>query len=173
MFICSIIFTVIPFCELPCYASDVSSVLDASISQPVIEVAQKNTDLVQKWWESLLFDIIFGLFIPIFVPVLAVLVFWLTTRLGLKVQLETLDKIAQQASEYAEKKGAQYFNEHGKKSTGAKKSEWAWSLIDQIDDKIKGKEKLKNIMRGLLLAKIPDAEARVNRAEVLKKEATK
>ena len=122
----------------------------------------------QTWWQALLYDVIFKLVVPILIPVLSVLVFWLLRKMGLKVELETLDGIADKAATYAEKKGAAYLREKGVKSDGAKKEEWAWEFVDQVDAKLKGVERIKAKLRGMILAKIPEAEAKVAAAEATK-----
>ena len=129
---------------------------------------ETKSQIKQNWWEALLYDLIFGLFLPIFVPVLSALVFWLIRKLGLKVELEMLDQLSLKAAQYAEQKGAEFLKEKGRKMPGAKKEEWAWKLIESIDEKIKAKEKVRNKLRKLIISKIPQVEAEVKKAIALK-----
>ena len=118
----------------------------------------------QKWWQSLLADLIAAA-LAIFVPVLSALGFLLLRKLGVKVDLETLDSLAGKAALYAEKKAATALGEGKPKSSGAQKEEWAWELIKSVDEKLAGSAKAKEKLRALILAKIPEAEATVSAAK--------
>jgi hypothetical protein len=114
----------------------------------------------QSWWQSLLVDVIAAA-LAIFVPVLSALGFLLLRKLGVKVDLETLDNLAGKAALYAEKKAATALKEGKPKSSGAQKEDWAWELVKAIDEKVGASAKGRERLRALILAKIPEAEAAV------------
>lgn len=118
----------------------------------------------QALWQAIVYDVVFGVVVPVAVPVLSVLVFWLLRKIGLKVDLETLDGIAGKAALYAEQKGAEWLKEKGAKPDSVKKEEWAWELVESIDEKLKLREKAKVKLRALILAKIPEATTAVGSA---------
>lgn len=126
------------------------------------------TSVGQTWWQALIFDIVFKAIVPIFVPVLATLLLWLLRKIGIKIELETLDKLAKNAAEYGEQKGVEWLKENGAKMPGALKEAKAWELVESINAKFKGKEKLRKKLRGMILSKIPDAEAKVKEKEKVK-----
>lgn len=139
----------------------------ASAEAPKAEAPKAEAPKVdgeQKWWQSLLVDLIMAA-LAIFVPVLSALGFMLMRKLGVKVDLETLDALAGKAALYAEKKASTALGEGKPKSSGAQKEEWAWDLVKSIDAKLGGSEKAKEKLRGLILAKIPEAEAAVASAK--------
>lgn len=123
----------------------------------------------QSWWQSLLVDLLVA-GLAIFVPVLSALGFLLLRKLGIKVDLATLDSLAGKAALYAEKKASTALGEGKPKSTGAQKEEWAFDLVRSVDAKLMGSEKAKEKLRALILAKIPEAEAAVATAAPAKKE---
>jgi hypothetical protein len=112
----------------------------------------------QSWWQSLLVDLLIAA-LAIFVPVISALGFLLLRKLGIKVDLATLDSLAGKAALYAEKKASTALGEGKPKSTGAQKEEWAFDLIRSVDAKLMGSEKAKEKLRALILAKIPEAES--------------
>lgn len=114
----------------------------------------------QTWWQALLFDALFRTVIPIFLSVLAALAYWVVRKVGLKLDLEVLDKIATQAADFAEHRGAHWLKATGNKSGGALKERWAWELVESIDAKLGASEALRIKLRNLILSKIPDAEAK-------------
>lgn len=124
--------------------------------------ATKAEPKVQAWWHALIYDVVFKLVMPIFTLVLSALVFWLLRKMGLKIELDTLDKIALSAAVHGEKKGAEWLRENGEKSGGVKKERWAWELVDMVDNKLQAKTRLKEKLRGLILSKVPEAEKIVN-----------
>lgn len=114
----------------------------------------------QTWWQALLFDALFRTVIPIFLSVLAALAYWVVRKVGLKLDLEVLDKIATNAADYAEHQGAHWLKTTGNKSGGALKERWAWELVESVDAKLGASEALRLKLRNLILSKIPDAEAK-------------
>lgn len=132
----------------------------APIAIPVADTATPapTNDAVQSWWQALLYDIIFNVIVPVFVPVMGALLFLLLRKLGLKIELETLDRLGKSAADYSEHKAKVWFKENGEKSSGAQKEDWAWELIESIDSKIKGKKKARNKLRAIILAKLGEAE---------------
>lgn len=114
----------------------------------------------QSWWQALLVNLISAA-LAIFIPVLSTLAFLLLRKIGVKVDLETLDSLAGKAALYAEKKASTALGEGKPKSTGAQKEEWAWDLVKSVDEKLGGSAKAREKLRGLILAKIPAAEAAV------------
>jgi len=123
----------------------------------------------QSWWQSLAVDVIAAA-LAIFVPVLSALGFLLLRKLGIKVDLATLDSLAGKAALYAEKKATTALGEGKPKSTGAQKEEWAFDLVRSVDAKLMGSEKAKEKLRALILAKIPAAETAMAAAAPVKKE---
>ena len=143
-------------------AADVTSAAKAP-QVPAGEAPEpKAGPAVQSWWQALIYDVVFKLIMPIFTLVLSALVFWLLRKMGLKIELETLDKIALSAATYGEKKGAEWLRENGEKSGGARKERWAWELVEMVDSKVGGRAKAKNKLRGLILGKVAEAEKIVN-----------
>lgn len=136
------------------------------------KIAEKDkVDVVQqKWWENVLYNVLFKGLLPIILSLLSALFFLLMRKIGLKVQLQTLDGIAAQAAIYSEKKAAEWLKEEGVKSNAAMKSEWAWQLIESIDDKLVGSLTAKKTLRRLILSKIPEAEEQISLAETAKLE---
>lgn len=118
----------------------------------------------QKWWQALVYDLVFNWVLPTFLPVLLALLGWLLRKWGLKIRHETMESMARNAADYAEQKGAEWLKEKGEKSPGAKKEEWAWELVESLDRKLKGSEKL----RALILSKIPEAEVKAASAAASK-----
>jgi hypothetical protein len=141
----------------------------APVSAPAPTPAVVKVEGTQSWWQSLLVDLIMSA-LAIFVPVLSALGFLLLRKLGVKVDLATLDSLAGKAALYAEKKASTTLGEGKPKSTGAQKEEWAWDLIKSVDAKLAGSEKAKEKLRALILAKIPEAEATMAAAAPAKKE---
>jgi len=114
----------------------------------------------QSWWQALLVDVIKAT-LAIFVPVLSVLLFALLRKIGLKVDLETLDALGGKAALYAEKKAASALGEGKPKSPSAEKERWAWEFVESVDARFGGSEKARRKLRAMILAKIPEAEAAV------------
>lgn len=126
--------------------------------QPTDDGGEQAGASVQTWWQALVRDVVVtGL--TIFAPVLAALLFWLLRRLGLKVELETLDDLAEKARNYAEHKADLWFKENGTKSSGAQKEDWAWELVDSVDRKLKLKRKASAKLRALILAKVGEHDS--------------
>jgi len=121
------------------------------------------TGETQSWWQALLVDVI-SASLAIFVPVLSTLLFLLLRKLGLKVELSTLDQLAGKAALYAEQKAAAALKEGKPKTPGAEKERWAWELVESIDAKLGGSDKARAKLRALILAKIPEATAAVSAA---------
>ncbi len=128
-----------------------------------IEKASEVTS--QTWWQALLYDALFRTVIPIFLSVLAALAYWVVRKVGLKLDLEILDKIAGQAADFAEHRGASWLKATGEKSGGALKERWAWELVESVDAKLGASEALREKLRNLILSKIPDAEAKASMKE--------
>ena len=112
----------------------------------------------QRWWQALLRDVVVAA-LSIFVPVLSALLFWLLRRIGLKVELERLDGLAERARNYAEHKADVWFKENGTKSSGPQKEDWAWELVETVDQKLKLKQKASQKLRALILAKVGELDA--------------
>lgn len=146
-------------------ASQPAAAPAASPAAPAVPAKVEGT---QSWWQSLLVDLLIA-GLAIFVPVLSALGFLLLRKLGVKVDLETLDALAGKAALYAEQKAATALGEGKPKTPGAQKEEWAWDLVKSIDAKLGGSEKAKEKLRGLILAKIPAAEEAVGAATAAKK----
>jgi hypothetical protein len=102
--------------------------------------------------------VVFKVVVPIFVPVLAALLFWLLRKFGLKVELDTLDSLSGKAADYAEHKAKVWLKENGKKSSGAQKEDWAWELVEAVDAKLKAKDKARQKLRAMILSKVAEAE---------------
>ena len=132
---------------IPSTAPAIDSTAHAPTSEPI-----------QSWWQALLYDMIFKIVVPIFVPVLGTLLFLLLRKLGLKIELETLDRLGKSATDYSEHKAKVWFKENGKKSSGAQKEDWAWELVESIDSKINGRKKARKKLRAIILAKLGEAE---------------
>lgn len=145
-------------------APAVVKVVAAPASQPSAPVV---TVAPQTWWQALLFDIL-KLVLSIFIPVLTVLVFWLLSKVGMKVELAKMDNLGTAAAQYAEQLAAQWLKEKGVKSTGAQKEDWAWDLVAAVDSKLGASAKARDKMRGLILSKIPAAEVAVAAAKEAK-----
>lgn len=126
-----------------------------------IRVDRASESANQTWWQALLFDALFRTGIPIFLSILAALAYWIARKIGLKLDLEVLDKIASQAADFAEHRGAHWLKSTGEKSGGALKERWAWELVESVDAKFGASEALRLKLRNLILSKIPDAEAKV------------
>lgn len=133
---------------------------DASKPAPGV-VAPPAAEAPQTWWQALLFDLI-KLTLAIFGPVLSVLGVLVLRKMGIEVDLRTMDKVAREAALYAEHKAGVAFKEGAEKSAGAKKEEWAWEFVKDVDERFVLSDKLKRKVRGLILAKIPEAERMVN-----------
>lgn len=149
-------------------APDAPKAAETGETTPEKKKAEEAAPVPQKWWQALVYDVVFKLVVPVLVPFLMAVLFWLARKFGLKLELETLDAIGEKAADYAEQKGAEWLKEKGEKSTGAQKEDWAWELVESIDAKLKGKEKLKNKLRSIILSKIPAAEKKVAEATAVK-----
>jgi len=112
----------------------------------------------QRWWESLLVDLIM-LALVIFVPSVSALAFLLLRKLGIKVDLQKLDSIATSAASYAEHRAKAALKSGLPPTPGAQKEKWAWELVDALDAKLKLKDLARDKLRLLILSKIPAAEA--------------
>ncbi len=143
----------------------------AGAPEPMLSVELASTN-GQAWWQALIYDVVFKGIVPIFVPVLAALLFWLLRRLGIKIELETLDKLGQNAADYSEHKAKVWLRESGAKSSEAKKEDWAWEFVEAFDSKIKGRYKARRKLRGLILSKIAEAEKKASDASKGEREAT-
>lgn len=135
-----------------------SSPPSAPIAAPAAVVERPT----QTWWQALLYDVTFKLLVPIFVPVLAALLFVLMRKMGVKIELETLEKLGENAKNYSEHKAKTWLNEYGHKSSGAQKEDWAWELVESIDSKLKGRQKARKKLRAIILAKLGEAEQRAS-----------
>lgn len=122
----------------------------------------------QAWWQALVYDVVFKVVVPIFLPVLMALLYWLVRKIGLHIELKTLDSVGEKAAMYAEKKGAAFLRENGQKSAAATKEGWAFDLAEAIDAKLLGKKKARDKLRAIILGKIPAAEKAVAEAETAK-----
>jgi hypothetical protein len=112
----------------------------------------------QRWWESLLVDLIM-LALVIFVPSVSALAFLLLRKLGIKVDLQKLDSIATSAASYAEHRAKAALKSGLPPTPGAQKEKWAWELVDALDAKLKLKDLARDKLRLLIMSKIPAAEA--------------
>lgn len=150
----------------PTYA-DPAPAVDAAESAKVKEVTKIEVSPIeieseapaeQSWWQALVYDVLVDVVLPIFLPVLAALVFWLLRRLGLKIELEKLDELAAAAASYAEKKASTWLKEKGVKSSGAEKEAWAWELIAAVDARLNASTKARRALRALIISRIANAE---------------
>lgn len=121
----------------------------------------------------MLYDVVFKVIVPIFVPVLCALLFWLLRKFGIKVELDTLDNLGKQAADYAEHKAKVWFKENGKKSSGAQKEDWAWELVESVDAKLKAKDKARQKLRAIILSKVAEAEKKAAEAGAAANEVSK
>ena len=131
-------------------------------AKPAVVVA---TEEKQKLWQAIVYDAVVNVALPIFLPVLSLLLVWLLRKIGFKVDIETMDALAGRAASYSEHMAKKYLKENGTKSDAAKKEDWAWEFVEMIDSKFKLKAKLRDKLRGMLLSKIPAAEAETKKAE--------
>ncbi len=146
-----------------------SDLLDKKVE--VISAVKNGNKLVeQKLWENILYNVVFKIIFPILVPVLCSLVFVLLRKIGLNIDLKTLDDIGTKAANYAEQKGSEWLKESGKKPASVMKTEWAWQLVKSIDTKLTASVKARTKLRKIILSKIPEAETKIAVAEKAKME---
>lgn len=122
----------------------------------------------QTWWMALIYDLSIKVVLPILLPVLAAFGVWVARKVGANVELKTLDSVAERAAVHAEKLAAKWLRENGEKADGAKKERWAFELAESIDKSFGGRAKLRDKLRALILAKIPDAEKKIAESETAK-----
>lgn len=145
-------------------ATSPAVVTSPSPAAPAAVATREGAAESQSWWKALLVDAIRKA-LEVFALVLSALLFLLLRKLGVKVELETLDALAGKAALYAEKKAATALGEGKPKSSGAEKEAWAWELVNSVDAKLGGSAKAREKLRGLILAKIPEAESAVSLAK--------
>jgi len=148
-------------------------VLTLCLALPTTTLAAKAALVVagQAWWQTLLYTVI-QLALAIFIPVLGVLVWSLLNRWGIKIEKEQVDKIAEQAADWAEHKAKVALKEDGKKTPGAEKMRLALDFAQQMANKYKLQEQAKDKLSKLIESAVAKKEQTEKKPQEVNKDTS-